>query len=227
MRRAPDPSGPPGPAAPAPVPGATWRHPRRLATVAGPVAFALAAVAAGLVVDGSDGGAGSYSHVHQFVSELAATGSPGRWIMTAGFLAYGAAQVLLGRSLATTRVLGATVAVLVTASGLATLGAGTFPCEPGCPTTGDRSLGQLLHDGTSVVAFLAWIAAATVAGWRARTTGYGRLSLALGAVQLVGALTLAGLDAAGGDGPVGLVQRTSLAAAATWIVATAHHHPPR
>lgn len=193
----------------------------------GPVGFALAAVVAGIVVDAdapaADPGVRSgYSHVHQFVSELAERGSPARPVMTAGFLVLGSCIAAFAGPLRASRWVATPLALVVAASGVATVAAGTFSCDPGCPTTGSRSISQHIHDVASVSAFLLWIAASLLTGWRWRATSYGQAALALGAIQVAaaGVLGVAFADRQVDDA-VGLVQRTSLAAAGAWFVLTA------
>ena len=74
-----------------------------LAGIVGPAAFAIAAVIGATQEPG-------YSHVHNFVSELAAKGSDARVLMTIGFLAFGVGILAFAWSL---RVLRPAAAVLV------------------------------------------------------------------------------------------------------------------
>jgi hypothetical protein len=175
------------------------------------LAFAGAASAGPLVADG-------YSPVDDFVSELAASGSDARAIMTAGFFAFAVGIVVFAWSLRTIWPALATVALILAASGVGTLLAGTFACDPGCPTTGDRSLAQQLHDGASVLSFASWLTAMALTGWRLRHETYGRASLALATVALGSFLTLGALRAPVPHGPVGLVQRIMLAAVIVWFM---------
>ena len=161
-----------------------------------------------------------YSHVYSFVSELAAVGSDARVLMVTGFLVLGAATVVL--ALATHRLWPAATAlfVAVLVSGLGTLTAGSFTCDAGCPTDGDLSLAQQVHNASSVVTFPAWMAGAAIAAWTFRGRRYGRLSLAL-AVALVGTgLVLGTWQDRAPDDPVGLLQRANLALVTAWFVLT-------
>jgi hypothetical protein len=79
----------------------------------------------------------------------------------------------------------------------------------------------VLHDGTSVVSFVLWITAMGLAGWRWRRQGYGRVSLALGAVALVSFVTLGAIREADPGSSVGLVQRLMLTAVGAWFATTA------
>ncbi|MEJ7584858.1 MAG: DUF998 domain-containing protein [Acidimicrobiales bacterium] len=202
---------------------------RRLtwAGVVGPVAFGLAATVGAIFEDsylGNDsylpGGHGGYSHVYNFVSELAAPGSGVAALMTAGFLLLGASTLVFATSLRILWPAATALTLVIAGSGLTTLLAGTFPCDQGCPADGLRSTSQQLHDGASLATFVLWIAAALVAGWRFRRTRYGWASLALGTVQVVAAVALGTLADRHGDDPVGLVQRISLLSVGLWFVLT-------
>jgi hypothetical membrane protein len=185
------------------------------AGVVGPVAFAIAAIVGGLV-----NGTG-YSPVHQFVSELAAVGSPARVLMTIGFLALGLSLVVFAWSVRRLWRGAAVLAVVIALSGAGTLMAGTFSCDAGCPTHGGRSTHQQLHDLSSVLTFSTWIVAPFVAGWPRRRTRYGRLSLALGVLALAGGFVVASFGDRQPTDPVGLWQRVLLAVVGLWFVLTA------
>lgn len=183
------------------------------AGVAGPVAFAVAIVVGATLVDG-------YSHVEDFVSELAASGSRARPVMTAGFLALGLSLVGLAWSMRVLGPMAGALALVVALSGVGVMAAGAFACDPGCPTTGDRSTAQQVHDGASVLTFVLWIGAMGTAGWRRRHDRYGRSSLVLAAVALVSFLTLGAMRDPTPTDPVGLVQRLMLTAVGLWTIAT-------
>src|SRR3954454_12533228 len=112
---------------------------RRLAVagIVGPVVFTLAAVVGATRVQG-------YSHVHNFVSELAAVGSDARVLMTIGFLVFGVCILAFAWSLRVLRPAATALVVVVSLSGIGTLTAGTFSCDPGCPAKGEMSTHQQL-----------------------------------------------------------------------------------
>lgn len=195
------------------------------AGVVGPLAFGLAALVGGTLVDG-------YSHRTRFVSELAARGSDARPLMTAGFLVYGAGLVVLAWCLRRRWVAATALAVLVGLSGLGTFVAGVGSCDAGCPTDGARSFSQQVHDAASVPTFLLWAAVAILAAWRYRGTRYGTVSAVLAAVQLAAIPVLGAMSQADGNPPDGLVQRIDLVAAGLWVAVTAlavrsHDEPAR
>lgn len=186
-----------------------------LAGIVGPVAFALAAIIGGFVIGDE------YSPVHQFVSEIAAEGSDARVLMTIGFFVLGISLLGLAWSMRRLWPAATVVVVLIALSGLGTLAAGTFSCDPGCPTEGERSTHQQLHDNSAVVTFSTWIITPFVVGWQRRRTTYGRASVVLGALALVSALWVASyLDRQPSD-PVGLLQRVVLVVVGVWFVLTA------
>jgi hypothetical protein len=163
-----------------------------------------------------------YSHVYSFVSELAAKGSDAELLMWAGFYLLGAGTVLL--ALAMRRLWPAATAlfVAVLVSGLGTLMAGSFRCDPGCPTKGDLSTSQELHNLSSVLTFPAWMACAAIAAWTFRDRLFGRLSLAVLVVQVGTGLVLGSWASdRGADDPVGIWQRINLAAVAVWFAVAA------
>ncbi len=199
-----------------------------LGGIAGPALFWVAiVVGAALEADylGNDayrpGLRGGYSHVYSFVSELAADGSGVQSLMIAGFFAFGIGTLFLVASLRSLwpTATALTMAVFVSAVGI--LGAGSFPCDVGCPVDGDVSTSQTLHNLFSVVTFPAWMACAAIAAWQLRRTLYGRLSLVLAVVQVGTGLLLGTWRDREMDDPVGLLQRINLAAVALWFVLTA------
>ena len=187
-----------------------------LAGIVGPVAFALAAVVSG-VVDGA-----GYSPVHQFVSELAAVGSEARVLMTIGFVTLGVSLLVFANAVRVVWRGALLLALVVALSGAGTLMAGTFSCDRGCPSTGDRSTHQQLHDTSSLITFSAWIVAPFVAAWTRRRTRYGAASAVLGVIGLGGGLVMGSYasDRVASD-PVGLLQRLLLLVVGVWFVVTA------
>jgi hypothetical membrane protein len=187
-----------------------------LAGIVGPVAFAVAAVAAG-AVNGT-----AYSPVHSFVSELAAVGSDARVLMTIGFFVLGLSLLVFAYAVGRAWRGAVLLALVIALSGAGTLMAGTFSCDQGCPTSGDRSTHQQLHDTSSVITFSAWIVAPFLAAGTRRRTRYGRASIVLGVLALGGGLVMATYATdRQPDDPVGLLQRSLLAVVGVWFVVTA------
>ncbi|MEY2421027.1 MAG: hypothetical protein QOI95_1094 [Acidimicrobiaceae bacterium] len=182
-----------------------------LAGVVGPVVFGLAAVIGATRVPG-------YSHVHNFVSELAAEGSEARVPMTIGFLGFGACILVFAWALRRLRPSAAALVAVVALSGIGTLMAGTFSCDEGCPTKGDISTHQQLHNVASVITFSAWIIAPLVAARQLRGSRFARVSLLLGLVELAFGLVLGSMNDHQPDDPVGLLQRIVLVSVAVWFV---------
>jgi hypothetical membrane protein len=182
-----------------------------LAGFIGPVVFALAALIGATQVRG-------YSHVYNFVSELAAVGSDARVLMTIGFLVFGVCIVAFAWSLRVLRPAATALVVVVALSGAGTLMAGTFSCDRDCPTKGETSTHQDLHNVSSVVTFSAWIVAPLVAARQLRGSRFARLSLVLGLIELVGGLVLGSFSDHQPDDPVGLLQRIVLVAMGVWFV---------
>lgn len=110
-----------------------------------------------------------FDHVVQYISELGERGSTTEMFMryggfvTTGLLLVGFAAAFHA---ALARVTGRPrltliVAALVALDGLGRVGAGVFPCEPGCAAPG--SVAQHLHSLFATIAFLA-IASAALLG---------------------------------------------------------------
>lgn len=110
-----------------------------------------------------------FDHVVQYISELGERGSATETFMRyAGFVATGLMHIGFAAAFyaTTARVadrpwLATLVALLIALNGIGRLGAGFFPCEPGCAAP--EVLGQRLHGWSATMAFLA-IAAATLLG---------------------------------------------------------------
>jgi hypothetical membrane protein len=122
--------------------------------VIGPVLFTILVVVCGALRS-------EYSHLHQFISELGATGSAHAALMNrAGFIPGGALIAGCGLVLLRLRSRGlrsALAGILTTFFGVGIVLAGFFQCDPGCPQPA-TSLAGTIHDRVSVAAFLASIA---------------------------------------------------------------------
>jgi hypothetical membrane protein len=184
-----------------------------LAGIVGPAAFAAAAVTGAPFDNG-------YSHMHQFVSELAAEGASSRVLMTVGFLTLGACLVVFAWSVRVLRPAAGALALVIALSGAGTLMAGTFSCDQGCPAKGHMSTHQELHNVSSVITFSTWIIAPLFAGWQLRGTRLARLSIAVGIFELAVAAGLSTFSDRQPDDPVGLLQRVLLITVGVWLVLT-------
>jgi hypothetical membrane protein len=124
-----------------------------LGGIAGPLIFTTVTVIAGSLRP-------EYSHLHQFISELGATGTPYADLMNyAGFLPSG--LMLLAFATSSRHVvprsrLSAFGTVLLVCFALGVITAGVARCDVGCPQ-GTGSLSNLVHDRVSPLAFMALI----------------------------------------------------------------------
>ncbi|MBS0349486.1 MAG: DUF998 domain-containing protein [Proteobacteria bacterium] len=124
-----------------------------------PVLWATAIIVAGELRPGFD-------HVSQYISELGERGSSTGGLMRFGgfvgsgllIVGYAAAFHATVARLADRPRLTLLVAVLVALDGIGRVGAGVFPCEPGCAAP--EVLSQRLHSLSATIAFLSLAAAA-------------------------------------------------------------------
>lgn len=199
---------------PADAGGARTRRVLALGGVAGPLLFAAVVVLAAALRPG-------YSHLHQFVSELGAVGTPLAGLMNyAGFLPTG---VLLLAFAASTRAVApgdwraALGTVLLFFFGGGVVVAGLVRCDVGCPP-GTGSWANLLHGLGSPVAFLCAIGALFLFGralrGRVGWKGWGAYSTASAIVAVVATILLT-LSLRSREW-TGLWQRLLLIAVFTW-----------
>ena len=180
-----------------------------LCGVLGPLQFTLAWVIVGAARPG-------YSPVRQYISELAATGGRGAWVMVASFLALGLLTLAfvpaLHRGLA--GGLGGLIGpLLIAVFGAGTIGSGIFRCDPGC---GGASLSNTLHTLITYTGLGSLVGATLVLplrlgrarGW----AGYRACSWLAGSVAL--AIFLRGFATFGG---LGLGQRLFIGALFLWL----------
>jgi hypothetical membrane protein len=189
-----------------------------LAGIAAPVAHGIAVLVAGSLQ-------ADYSHLHQFISELGASGTQYRAVMNYGgivpagiltvFFSIGMYRRLTGRF---AFALGS---LLVTVMGIARLTAGIFPCDPGCPVV-EMSRAAQLHAGFGFLSFCCGVLAPLLLAFGLRVHGRGRLFwLSLG-VGLFSAVLLVLLLWMGPGTPyVGAVQRLMLVLTYGWVVTVA------
>ena len=130
-----------------------------LGGVAGPILFTvMTLICASLRSD--------YSHIHHFISELGATGTPNADLMNwAGFVPAGILIALFGvslKQLIPKSFLSGLGSILVTVFGMGMVIVGYFSCDPGCP--GEGSFENNLHDQISGPVFLCAIAGILILG---------------------------------------------------------------
>ena len=167
----------------------------RIGGIGGPFAFLAAWSVLGARWSG-------YSPVHDPISRLAAVGSPDRWWMTGGMLAFAVGVGGFGVGMRRTAPLTAAAAVT---SAVATLGVAATPL--------DSAVGRVPHAVAVAVAYAA-LAALPMTERRDGSVAYG---------SVVGAVLLASVLAPGAQG---LLQRTGLTLGHAWIVRTAWADPP-
>lgn len=179
----------------------TGRRWSALGLAAGPVAFVSVWAVGGSRTPG-------YSPVHDAISGIAAVGAPERGLMTAGFVAYGAA-VLAGTPALRRSVVGrAWPAVVV--NGLATWGVAALPLDV-------SQAGDLAHGVAATIGYVSLAAApALAAGPLARAGHHGAARASVAAAVAIGAFLVLTTVA----DAKGLTQRTGLGIGDLWLVAT-------
>jgi hypothetical membrane protein len=168
-----------------------------------------------------------YSHIRQYISDLAARGSSTEHVMqAAGFILPGAMTagfgIMLGLVVAD-RTAGVAAALIIV-SGLARAAAGVFVPDP-LSYTGPPSFEQTMHDGAGTVyiltltlAVLVWAIASAFSRRRPSwLTWYSAVTATL-AVAAPFALMSAGVAS---PGDVGLFQRVSLGILNAWMLVCA------
>lgn len=190
-----------------------------LGGIVGPAMFTAVVLVAGGLRPG-------YSHLHQFISELGATGTPGSAFMNqAGFLATGILLLLFAvstRSLIRADPAAALGSVLFHFFAIGVFIAGLVRCDAGCPIA-KGSLPNLLHGFASPVAFLCAVGSMGCFGWALRRrpewVALGRFSLGSAVLALVFMLLLSAALVT--REWVGLWQRLLLATVFAWCVVVA------
>jgi len=108
-----------------------------------------------------------YSHFTQYISELGERGSSTEFIMRyAGFVPTGLMHMAFAAFLYVAfrgGRLSVIAATLLAINGLARIGAGMFPCEPGCVGP-ELLLSQQLHSLSAGIGFVAFIGASVMWG---------------------------------------------------------------
>lgn len=167
-----------------------------------------------------------YSQSRDYISELGAVGAPNAWLMNSfGIILVGI--MLSGFSIVLWRVLrpGLLVAigsVLLAAAGIAYVGVGIFPCDPGCAAE-DPTITMQRHIQAGTFAMIAQTLAPIVLGGGLvlghRHLKLGWASLGLGAVALV-ALSSLFLQDPSFPYP-GALQKTFQVATDAWVFVSA------
>jgi hypothetical membrane protein len=199
------------------------RTPARVLAVGGivaPLMWAAAVVYCGAIVPG-------YSHSQQYISELAAQGSPAQRVMQAtGFVIPGVLIAAFGVSIGMRtrdRLVGLDAAC-VTLTGLCRVAAGLLPCDAGCGRIA-ASASQQLHDIAGAMFVL--VATGAAALWvvidvraPARSIWFSALSLAT-VTLAIGAPPLLIATGIANSGDVGTFQRVSLGTLNVWLLVLA------
>ena len=138
-----------------------------LGGVVGPILFTLATlICGGLRPD--------YSHIHHFISELGATGTPNAKLMNwIGFIPSGIMIASFGLSLTLLlpkKFLARLGSILIIIFGFGLTVVGFFSCDKGCPREG--SLENNIHDQISGPIFLCAILGSLILGFVFRRLPY-------------------------------------------------------
>jgi hypothetical membrane protein len=197
--------------------------PARVLAVGGivaPLMWVTAVVYCGAIVP-------RYSHSKQYISELAAQGSPTQRVMqVTGFVLPGVLIAGFGVSIGmrTRARLVGLGAACVTLSGLCRVAAGLLPCEAGCGRIA-ASASQHLHNIAGTIFVLVATGAAALwvavdARAPARSIWFSALSLA-SVTLAIGAAALLIATGLANSGDIGTFQRVSLGALNLWLLVLA------
>jgi hypothetical membrane protein len=159
-----------------------------------------------------------YSHFTQYISELGERGSSTELIMRyAGFVPTGLMHMAFGAFLCVAfrgSWLALTAATLLAINGLARIGAGLFPCEPGCVGP------NLLHSLSAGLGFFVLIGASVIWGILFRRyrslRGLSLYSIGCGTVGLVFLLLM--VWSAELRAGTGLYERLSSGVLSLWVL---------
>ena len=152
-----------------------------------------------------------YDPVEQAISQLARVGSPERWGMTAGFVAFGVLLPLASRGLPQALRAGGPLRASMLVAGLSTAAVAALPLQREEGGTGD-----LLHAAAAGVGYLAMAASPTLGAIGLARSGRRTAAAASVAVTVVSA---GALVASLTVGPTGLWQRTGLGVVDAWFAA--------
>jgi hypothetical membrane protein len=165
-----------------------------------------------------------FSHVTHYISELGERGSSTESLVRyGGFVLTGVLYLVFATALATTLPRGRLACIagaLIAVEGLGRLGAGAFPCNPGCVAP---SQGPNLHALFATIGFVSGILAAFFCGWLFRRIDDLRMlaafSIACAAVAFV-SLTIM-TSAPGPTLPAGLLEHVATVSLSIWLLAVA------
>lgn len=133
-----------------------------LGGIAGPVLFSAVVIVSATWQDGD------YSHIHNFISEMGATGVPHAAFMNyAGFIPGGLLLAGFGVALGMTLPIhrsSVVAAILVTLFGLGIAACGIFSCDAGCPL-GDCTVENTLHNVIAPACFVCQIVGMVTLGF--------------------------------------------------------------
>jgi hypothetical membrane protein len=162
-----------------------------------------------------------FSHFTQYISELGERGSATEALMNYGafgftgflYLCFGAAVLATFQDGWLRRA----AAILISVDGIGRMGAGVFPCDPGCVQV---SLGPNLHRMFATIGFSAGISAALLWGFALRRVpplrSLSSFSVGSGAVALVSLLLMSGT---GNPAlPKGIFERVATVALSVWLL---------
>jgi len=164
-----------------------------------------------------------YSHFTQYISELGERGSSTEWTMRyLGFVPTGLMHIAFAAFLYAAfrgSRLAAIAATLLAINGLARIGAGLFPCAPGC--SGPKVLlSEQLHSLSAGIGFFAFIGAAVLWGIvlrrDPRLRGLSPYSIAAGILGLAFLLLMVWSDPQRAG--TGLYERLSSGVLSLWVL---------
>ncbi|WP_341250032.1 DUF998 domain-containing protein [Euzebya pacifica] len=181
------------------------------AAILGPIVYVTTWAVAGALRNG-------YSPTRDAISELGELGASTAPAMTAAFVLFGLSALPFARVADRLPGAGRLLQVAIVVTGVATAGAGVFPCSAGCPGPGS-SFTDNGHSVVATVGYIALMACPLLSGRAAIHAGarrFGWTSVALGAVGVLG-MTAWVLGLAG-DAHGGLLQRGFNTVADVWWV---------
>ncbi len=152
-----------------------------------------------------------YDPVEQAISQLARVGSPERWGMTAGFVAFGVLLPIAARGLPPALRAGGPLRASMLVAGLSTVAVAALPLQREEGGTGD-----LLHAAAAGVGYLAMAASPTLGAVGLARSGRRTAAAASVAVSVV---SVAALVTSLTAGPTGLWQRAGLGVVDAWFAA--------
>lgn len=180
----------------------TAQRRRRLAVgaIVGPVGFVGAWLVGSLTTPG-------YSMVEDAISRLAAAGADTRWLMTAGFIAFGLGVPAFGLALRAAIDGPAWIAAIV--SGIATIGVAALPLDVSRTT-------DVAHGAAATLGYVSITAVPLLAATPLARAGFSRAAHVSRAAGVASAICLAATLAGVANG---LFQRLGLTIGDAWLIA--------